>query len=221
MIRLKFPLIAALSGALVLTACTDPSGLGGNSNNPNTQSGALIGAGAGALLGALVSSDGDRGDGALKGAVLGGAIGAGVGYSIDKQEADLRRDLGNNNVTITNTGERLIVTLPQDILFATDSFAVRPDLQNDLFSVAGNLKSYPDSSIQIIGHTDSDGDAGYNQQLSERRALAVSEVLLNAGVAPRRVQAFGRGESQPIASNLSASGKALNRRVEIIIVPNA
>ena len=221
MTRTKSPILIALAGALALSACTDPAQLGGGSNNPNTQQGALIGAGAGALLGALSKGDGNRGDAALKGAVIGGAIGAGIGYSLDKQEADLRRDLGNDDVTITNTGDRLIVTLPQDILFATDSFAVRPDLQRDLYSVAGNLQSYPNSTIQIIGPTDSDGDAAYNQQLSERRASAVSNVLLNAGVAPRRIQAFGRGESQPVASNLTPQGKALNRRVEIVILPNA
>ena len=217
----KTPVILALSGALVLGACTEPSQIGANSNNPKTQQGALIGAGAGALLGALSKGDGNRGDAALKGAVIGGAIGAGIGYSLDKQEADLRRQVGNDNVIITNTGDRLIVTLPQDILFATDSFAVRPDLQNDLYAVASNLRQYPNSTIQIIGHTDSDGDAAYNQQLSERRASAVASVLLNAGVSPSRVQAFGRGETQPVASNLNAAGKARNRRVEIVILPHA
>lgn len=221
MTRIKSPLMIAMASALALTACTDPAQLGGNSNNPNTQTGALIGAGAGALLGALSKGDGNRGDAALQGAVIGGAIGAGIGYSLDKQEADLRRDLGNDDVTITNTGDRLIVTLPQDILFATDSFAVRSDLQRDLYSVAGNLQAYPNSTIQIIGHTDSDGDAAYNQQLSERRASAVSGVLLNAGVSPNRIQAFGRGENQPMASNLTPQGKAQNRRVEIVILPNA
>lgn len=221
---MKFPkasLIVALSGSLVLAACTDPSQIGANSSNPKTQQGALIGAGAGALLGALSKGDGNRGDGALVGAVVGGALGAGVGYSLDRQEAELRAQLGNDDVTITNTGDRLIVSLPQDILFATDSAAVRPDLQNDLSTVAGNLQQYPQSTIQVIGHTDSDGEAGYNQQLSERRASAVGNVLLNAGVSSSRIQTFGRGESQPIASNLNADGKAQNRRVEIVILPTA
>lgn len=158
---------------------------------------------------------------ALKGAVLGGAVGAGIGYSLDKQEADLRRDLGNENVTVQNTGDRLIVTLPQDILFGTDSFAVRTDLRRDLNAVAGNLQAYPNSTIQIVGHTDSDGDAAYNQQLSERRANSVADVLLDAGIPFSRIQTFGRGESQPVASNLDPAGKARNRRVEIVILPNA
>ena len=216
----KSPLILALSGTLVLAACTDPGQLGASSNNPKTQQGALIGAGAGALLGALSRGDGNRGDGALVGAAVGAAIGAGIGYNLDQQEAELRRDL-DNDVIITNTGDRLILNMPQDILFATDSFSVRPDLQNDLYAVAASLNKYPQSTGQVIGHTDRDGDAAYNQQLSERRANAVGNVLLNAGVPSGRLQTFGRGENQPIASNLNAAGKAQNRRVEIVILPTA
>jgi outer membrane protein OmpA-like peptidoglycan-associated protein len=111
--------------------------------------------------------------------------------------------------------------LPQDILFATGSSAVRPDLQRDLAAVASNLQAYPDSTIQIIGHTDSDGEAAFNQQLSEGRANAVASVLLNNGISRNRIQSFGRGESQPVSSNLDPRGKAQNRRVEIVILPNA
>ena len=219
----KTPIILAMCSTLALGACTDPSLLGNNPGDPNrnTRQGALLGAASGALLGALVSKDGKRGDRALAGALVGGAVGAGVGYGLDQQEADLRRDLGNDNVSIQNTGDRLIVTLPQDILFATDSFAVRSDLTRDLNTVASNLQAYPNSTIQIVGHTDSDGDAGYNQQLSERRANTVADVLLDAGIPFARLQTFGRGESQPLASNLDPAGKSQNRRVEIVILPNA
>ncbi len=221
MTRFSIPLAA--SALVALGACTDPAALGTNPDNPNSNrnQGALIGAGAGALLGALVSDDGDRGDGALIGAVVGGAVGAGIGYNLDQQEAELRRDLGNDRVTITNTGDRLIVSFPQDILFAVNSFAVRPDLQSDLGVLANSLGNYPNSTVQIVGHTDSDGDAAFNQQLSERRANAVADVLLNNGVPFNRIQTFGRGESQPVASNLTPEGKAQNRRVEIVILPNA
>ena len=219
----KTPIILAMCSTLALGACTDPSLLGNNPGDPNrnTRQGALLGAASGALLGALVSKDGKRGDRALAGALVGGAVGAGVGYGLDQQEADLRRDLGNDNVSIQNTGDRLIVTLPQDILFATDSFAVRSDLMRDLNTVASNLQAYPNSTIQIVGHTDSDGDAAYNQQLSERRANTVADVLLDAGIPFARLQTFGRGESQPLASNLDPAGKSQNRRVEIVILPNA
>ncbi len=224
MINLKSPVALALAGSLALGACTVPAS---DPNAPpvpagqNTQQGALVGAGVGALAGALSKGDGNRGDAALIGAVIGSAVGAGIGYSLDRQEADLRNQLGNDNVTIVNTGDRLIVSLPQDILFATDSFAIRPDLQTDLRTVASNLRQYPQSTIQVIGHTDSDGDAAYNQRLSERRAGAVRDVLINAGVSSARVRSIGRGESQPVASNLSVDGKAQNRRVEIVILPNA
>ena len=218
----KISLAAALSGVLVLGACTDPGSLVAQPGDPKqkTKNGALIGAGAGALLGALISDDGDRGDGALIGAVLGGAVGAGVGYSLDKQEAELRQQL-DSDVVITNTGDRLIVTLPQDILFATDSTAVQDGIRDDLRALSQNVQKYPNSSLQIVGHTDWDGDASYNQQLSEGRARAVANILIANGVPQSRVQTFGRGEDQPVATNLTPEGKAQNRRVEIVILPNA
>lgn len=220
----KFPMIVALTAVVGLGACTNPSGsilAGENDPNQRAKNGALIGAGAGAVIGALSRGDGNRDGGAVRGALIGAAIGGGGGAILDKQERDLRASLGNNNVTINNTGDRLIVTLPQDILFATGSSAVRPDLQRDLGAVASNLQAYPNSTIQVIGHTDSDGEAGFNQQLSESRANAVASVLLGNGISSGRVQAFGRGESQPVSSNLNAQGKAQNRRVEIVILPNA
>ncbi len=215
------PIALAMAACMAMTACTDPGQLSAGGNTSKTQQGALIGAGAGALAAALSRGDGNRDEAALLGAVVGGAIGAGIGYNLDQQEADLRRDLGNDAVQITNTGDRLIVTMPQDLLFATDSFTVRPDLQDDLYAVAGNLQDYPSSTIQVVGHTDGDGSADYNQGLSERRATAVSGILVDAGVPFARIQSFGRGETQPVASNLNDAGKARNRRVEIVIVPNA
>lgn len=209
-----------LAAMMAVTACTDPAQLNPDGSNPNQNRdrGAGIGAGIGALAGALIRDD-DRAEGALIGAAVGGAIGAGVGYNLDQQAADLRSQLANENVVIQNTGDRLIVTLPQDILFATNSFSVRPDLRRDLQALASNLKAYPESTVQIVGHTDSDGDASFNQGLSERRANAVADVLLTEGIPFARIQAFGVGESQPVASNLTPEGKAQNRRVEIIIQP--
>jgi|TARA_Y100001951_G_scaffold51765_1_gene40914 outer membrane protein OmpA-like peptidoglycan-associated protein len=217
MISSKMTLAAALAGAMTLGACTQPLQPGNGDPNQRTKNGALIGAGVGALAGAI--SEGD-GKGALKGALIGGTIGAGVGYSLDKQEAELRAAM-DSRVVITNTGDRLIVTLPQDILFATDSTNVSPALRDDLAALAQNVNVYQNSTLQVVGHTDSDGEAAYNQQLSERRAQAVGNILLSNGVPQQRLQTFGRGESQPVASNLSAAGKAQNRRVEIVILPNA
>ncbi|MFT6675623.1 MAG: outer membrane protein OmpA-like peptidoglycan-associated protein [Sulfitobacter sp.] len=222
MISSKLTLASVLAASLALAACTDTGSMMAQPGDPNqkTKNGALIGAGAGALLGALSKGDGNRGDGALKGALIGGALGAGVGYALDRQEAELRQQMGSD-VVITNTGDRLIVTLPQDILFAVDSTTVQPALLGDLRKVAQSVQRYPDSTLQIIGHTDSDGDAAYNQQLSEGRAYSVANVLYSNGVSSNRVQAIGRGESQPVASNLTPQGKAQNRRVEIVILPNA
>ena len=210
---LKTPLVLATAGTFALSACIDPNA---PQQTSNTQQGALIGAGVGALAGQIIGGDTKA---TVLGAAVGAAVGGAAGYNLDQQEAELRNDL-DNGVQITNTGDRLIVTMPQDLLFATDSFSVRPDLQDDLVSVASSLNRYPESTVQVIGHTDSDGDAGYNQTLSERRAGAVASVLVGAGVPSGRIQTVGRGENAPVASNLTPEGKAQNRRVEIVIIPN-
>lgn len=216
---MKLPFSVALGAILVLAACTDPNQPGANPDNPNQKrnQGALIGAASGAVLGAIIADDRE---GIVAGALVGAGVGAGIGYNLDQQEAELRRDL-ESSVTITNTGDRLIVSFPEAILFASGSSAVRPGLNNDMAALASSLRRYPNSTIQVIGHTDSDGDAAFNQQLSEQRANAVSDVLLNQGVPFNRVRTFGRGESQPIATNFTPEGKAQNRRVEIVILPNA
>ena len=110
--------------------------------------------------------------------------------------------------------------MPDDILFSVDSAVVRPGLRSDLQVLAGSLRRYPGSTVQVVGHTDSDGTVAYNQDLSERRASAVSSILIGAGVEAGRIRTFGLGETQPIATNLTAEGKAQNRRVDITIRPN-
>jgi len=212
-------LTAALAAAslLGLTACEAP--LPGQGTG-NTQQGALIGTGIGAVLGAI--SGGDREE-RLQNAVIGGVLGAGLGAAIgndlDRQEAELRQQLGAS-VGIVNNGNQLIVTMPQDILFAVDSATLSGGLQNDLRAVAASLNRYPNTRVNVIGHTDNTGEAGYNLNLSQRRAQAVGSVLVSAGVTPARINAIGRGEDQPVASNLTPQGRQQNRRVEIIITPN-
>ncbi len=218
----RFSLPVALIGALILSACTQGGFSDPNDPNRQAKQGAAIGAGVGALAGILAGDDAEeRRRGAVIGAVVGGAGGAIIGNQLDKQEADLRAQLGNDNVTIRNTGDRLIVTLPQDILFATDSATLRPDLQRDLRTVGQSLLAYPDTTVQVIGHTDNTGDAAYNLDLSQRRAQSVSSILMSEGVPSFRIQSIGRGEDQPLASNLTPEGRAQNRRVEIVILPNA
>lgn len=215
----KTPLILASVSLGLIAACTSPAHLNENDPNKNAKSGALLGGILGAGVGALVSDD--KGKGAVIGGVVGAAGGVVAGSLLDEQESKLRQSLGNDDVTITNTGDRLIVSLPQDILFDVDSSTVYPALRNDLLKVAANLQEYPDSSVQIVGHTDNSGGAAYNQALSERRANSVADVLMDGGVDFNRIQTIGRGEDQPIASNLTEEGKAQNRRVEIVILPNA
>ena len=181
--------------------------------------GVILGGLAGAVAGAAT---GEEADDRLARAAVGGAIGAAAGGAIgnrlDRQEAALRQQL-DSRIGIVNTGERLIVNLPQDVLFATDSASLRPDLQSDLRALAANLQQFPQTAVQVVGHTDNTGTASYNQDLSQRRARAVAGALTSAGVSPGRIDAFGRGEDQPIASNLTPEGRAQNRRVEIVIIP--
>ena len=213
-------LIPGLASALALAACAPAGPPLQNVGTTNTQQGAIIGGIAGAVTGAIADDD-ERARGAVLGGILGAAGGGAIGAVLDRQEARLRQQVGDQRIAITNTGEALVVTLPQDILFATDSAAVRPDLQDDLRAVAANLGEFPNSTVQVIGHADNTGTAAYNQQLSSRRAQSVAEVLTGAGVPGSRVVSLGRGEDQPIASNLTPEGRALNRRVEIVIRPNA
>src|SRR5210317_1261815 len=152
----------SLVSVLTLTAC----GGGNTLYDPNvddktkTKNGAIIGGVIGAVGGLMSNgSSVDKRQNALKGAIIGAGVGAVVGNQLDQQEAALRRDMQNDSVMITNTGDRLIVTLPQDILFDVDSAYVAGGLQSDLATLAGNLNDYPNSTIRIVGHTDSTGDA--------------------------------------------------------------
>ncbi|HEX9859305.1 MAG TPA: OmpA family protein [Paracoccaceae bacterium] len=213
---LKTPLTLSAIGLLALTACVDPNAYP-NDPNARTRGGAITGAIIGGTLGATRKGD-DKLEKAVIGAALGAAVGGAIGNTLDRQAADLRSQM-SGNTTITNTGNALVVTMPQDILFATDSASLRPDLSQDIRALANNLLNYPNSTIQVVGHTDNAGTAAYNQDLSQRRAFAVSQVLQDNGVPGGRISAFGRGEDQPIASNLTPEGRAQNRRVEITIRP--
>jgi outer membrane protein OmpA-like peptidoglycan-associated protein len=214
---IKTPFLIAVLGAFTLSACVDPNAYPDDSN-ARAKNGAIIGGMLGALAGAT-----SNGDDKLAKAVVGGAIGAAVGgvigTSLDQQAAELRGDLGNSNFTVTNNGDYLVVNMPQDVLFATDSAILRADLTRDIKAVAANLIRYPNSRIEVAGHTDNSGSAAYNQDLSQRRAVSVADVLRQSGVPNARITAYGRGEDAPIASNQSPAGRAQNRRVEIIIRP--
>lgn len=212
----KSVLTISVMSLVGLTACTDPAYVAGDAQARdeyrNTKQGAILGGIFGAGLAAVTDNN------VAVGAAVGAGAGALVGSTLDKQEAELREDL-DGDVQIENMGDRLIVTLPQDILFASDSYAVQPGLTDDLGVVAQSLQKYPNSIVQVIGHTDNTASAEYNQNLSELRAEAVADKLMDAGVSFDRIEVVGRGESAPVASNLTEEGKALNRRVEIVILP--
>ncbi len=213
----KLPLVFAATSLIAVTAC---SGTGGPNDNLNTRGGAAAGALAGALVGAATGdSRAERQRGALVGAALGAGAGAAIGSALDRQEEELRQALGSN-ASVVNNGSNLTVSLPNNVLFATDSAVVSGTSQNDLFAVARSLNNNPNSTVSVIGHTDNTGDAAYNFDLSQRRAQAVTSVLINGGVAPQRIRSIGRGEDAPIATNLTPEGRAQNRRVEIVITPN-
>jgi outer membrane protein OmpA-like peptidoglycan-associated protein len=211
----KLTMIAAAS-ALALTGCVANTAADPNANR--TRDGAIVGGMLGAVLGAS-SDDDNRGRNAVLGAAAGALAGGAVGAALDRQARDLRASLDNDRIAIRNTGQQLVVTMPEGILFDFDSAAIRASLQSDLRALARNLQQYPDTTVDVVGHTDSTGSAEYNMDLSSRRAAAVAGVLLEEGVAPFRVRSFGRGESQPVATNLTPEGRAQNRRVEVIIRP--
>ncbi|SHI42028.1 Outer membrane protein OmpA [Shimia gijangensis] len=215
--RFTIPLV--ILSVATLGACTDPAYVTGDQEARdeyrNTKGGAIIGGLVGAGVGKATGGN------VLAGAAIGAGVGAIIGHDLDQQAQEIRDDVGNNGVTVENAGDRLIVTLPQDLVFESDSYVVRPDLVNDIGAVADSLKKYPDSVVQVIGHTDSSGSAEHNQTLSERRANAVADKLMDAGIAFERIETVGKGENEPVASNLNEEGKAKNRRVEIVILPNA
>ena len=217
---LKIPALAMTAGLFALSACTSVNTPTGDPRT-RTNEGIALGAASGVMLGLLGGKTvKERRNAALVGGVLGGAIGATVGANLDKQAAELQASLGDGRIQVINKGDYLIVRMPQDILFAVDSTQVNGALRRDLAAVANNLNRYPSSTVEVVGHTDKDGTAAYNLDLSSRRALAVADILIANGVSPQRIRAIGMGEDQPIATNMTAAGKALNRRVEILIRPN-
>ncbi len=209
---IKAPIVIALAATVGLSGCTNPDGTANN-----TGTGIAAGAGIGALLGRAI---GGNGRGAVIGGIIGAGIGGAIGDDLDRQEAALRQQMGGSGVSIVNTGSQLIVTLPEAITFPVDSAQLRNSFISSLNALARNLQQYPDTTIRIVGHTDSTGAARYNQQLSERRARSVRSVLINSGVSGTRLRAIGEGESNPVASNTTAAGRQQNRRVEIYITPN-
>ena len=215
--RMNTSITVAVLVGMTLASCSAPNPYQTNSNQ-NTTAGAATGAVLGGIIGATTGKKNLQS--AALGAAAGAVVGGVAGNIVDRQSADLRSQLANSGITVTNMGSYLVLNTPSDLLFATGSATLSSKLQRDLQTVANSLSQYPASAIQVVGHTDNTGTAAFNQDLSQRRASAVASALINGGVAAGRFKIEGRGEDQPIASNLTEEGRAQNRRVEIIIRPS-
>jgi outer membrane protein OmpA-like peptidoglycan-associated protein len=209
----RISILAVGAAAVALAACTTPDG-----TRDRTATGALLGAAGGAALGQAIRGDSR---GTLIGAASGAALGGLLGRQLDAQAAELERNLQGTGAYVVNTGSELIVTLPEAITFDFGSAALRPQFTQPLFGVSQSLQNYPNTAVVVIGHTDNVGSRQYNQGLSERRAQSVANVLIQGGTAPGRIRTLGRAFDQPIASNETEAGRAQNRRVEIVITPQA
>jgi outer membrane protein OmpA-like peptidoglycan-associated protein len=213
--------VSLVTASLALTACTTTDSYTGETVRSNTRTGALAGAGLGAVLGYLTNTNsGEQGrKNALIGAGIGALAGAGVGVYMDRQQEQLRRDLANSGADVQRQGNDIVVRMPADVSFAVDSSDLRADFFGPLDRMAQTIQQYPQTTVDVIGHADATGDDAYNQALSERRASSVAQYLISRGVLPARLLVLGRGESQPIASNDTVQGRAQNRRVEVILRP--
>lgn len=204
---------AATSLALVIVL------LGSTSCATKTQTGAAIGAGAGAVVGGIIGNRaGNTAVGAIIGAAVGGAAGAIIGNYMDRQAAEIERDL--EGAQVERVGEGIKITFASGILFDVNKTDLKWAAQQDLTRLAGILNKYDDTNVLIEGHTDSQGSADYNLDLSRRRAQSVANHLSGIQVDATRFTMMGYGEEQPLASNDTADGRAHNRRVEIAIMAN-
>jgi len=207
---------AMLALILGISGCATTNPYTGEQEVNKTSKGAGIGALAGLATAILVGGDRKK---LLMGAGIGALVGGSVGYYMDRQEDKLRQQLQATGVSVTRNGDNIILNMPGNITFATNSSNVSADFYAVLDSVALVINEYEKTYVDIIGHTDSTGADAYNQQLSEQRASSVARYLESQKVLPARIISRGMGEAQPIASNDTPEGRSLNRRVEIILTP--
>ncbi|MGW8313018.1 MAG: OmpA family protein [Desulfuromonadales bacterium] len=202
---------------LMFWGCAQPQTKTQQGTVYGTAIGGAVGAGLGQVIGGNTKST-------LVGAGIGAALGGVAGYSIgqymDQQEAALQQQFAASDAAnVQRNADILAVTFKSDVLFDINSATLKPGAYQEINRVAQVLLQYPQTNIQIAGHTDSTGSEVYNQDLSERRATSVLNALINQGVAPARMRTIGFGESQPIADNATEAGRQLNRRVVITIAP--
>ncbi|WP_137680416.1 OmpA family protein [Aurantiacibacter suaedae] len=205
---------AALSLLTVSACVTDPNT--GERKVSRTAIGGVGGAGLGYLLGGLIGGKTAR----IVGAGIGAAAGGYVGYRMDEQIKELEEATAGTGVDVSQTpnGDGILVNLP-DVTFAVNSADISPSMRQTLDGVAQSMVNYPNSLIDVMGHTDSTGSDQYNLDLSRRRANSVTNYLASRGVSRARIELIGYGEQYPVADNTTESGRAQNRRVEIRITP--
>ena len=183
------------------------------------QEGAIIGATAGGAVGAVIGNQtGSTARGAIIGAAVGGAAGAIIGHQMDQQAKELKQNIPG--ATIARVGEGIAVTFESGLLYDLNSDRIKEQAAQNLRTLVASLDKYPNTDLLIVGHTDSLGTNEYNQDLSQRRARAAAEFLVSQGVSRSRLNAVGRGETEPIAGNDNDMGRQLNRRVEVAIYAN-
>lgn len=214
-----------ITSGLLLASCASQPQDGSTADRNNTATGAIIGAVAGAIIGGQLDDDGNRDRGILVGAAAGAAAGAGIGAHMDRQEDEFRAALAEeqrrSEIEIERVRDDLLkLTFDSGVTFETDSALVTKSFMPSLDKVSDVITKYG-SDAEIVGHTDSTGSESYNQQLSERRAMAVKIYLLEHGVAMDKLSSQGKGELSPVETNDTTAGRQLNRRVEIFVRPNA
>lgn len=207
--KYKLTAVAVLTASLALTGCESMS---------NTQKGAAIGAITGAIAGKSTSNHKDKR--AFIGAAIGAIGGAAVGNYMDKQEQAFREELAGSGIQVVREGDNIRLIMPSNITFGLDQDAIAADFYPTLNAVAKVMRKYDKTFLSIEGHTDNTGAASYNQRLSERRAMSVKGYLASQSIDSARLYTSGFGETRPLITNNSASNRALNRRVEIQVVPN-
>ncbi len=203
----------------ILTSAVLVISLSACSNLNKKEKGAIIGGTAGAVIGGVIGHEaGNTALGAILGAAVGGAAGAYIGNYMDKQAAEIEKDI--EGAKVERVGEGLKITFESGILFDVDKSELKYAAKTDIQKLAVILNKYPDTEILIEGHTDSDGSDEHNRELSIRRAQSVATNLTTHQVIATRLTSMGYGEIQPVADNATADGKQQNRRVEIAIFAN-
>ena len=215
--------LAVLGATLaVFTAgCASYTGQTSDPNDPNrTKRGALIGAAIGSAAGLLSGDDAvERRQRAMVGAGIGALAGGAVGAYQDRQEAELRRETAGTGIDVSRDGDVIKLNLPDGVTFDFAKYDLKPQFYPALNTIASTLKEYNQTVVEVSGHTDSIGSDAANQVLSERRANSVASYLIGQGVQRERFEIVGMGERYPVASNDTEQGRALNRRVEIRLLP--